>query len=696
MTKKITHYLAFLLFLGGIETSFAQVPCGPNVSLSFSQTNVSCFGGNNGTATAIVSGGSGSYMYSWVPLGATTATASNLSAGTYTAYVLDNGGGGIDTVYLEDFDGTQTWTLNTPTGTNDTDPNQWMVSDDEGGVLPTGCGVANNGNATLYVVATGAFGSSGASYNAGGLCSFGICVTSNYRAESPNISTLGYSSMTLAFDYIGVGDGLNDNASLVYSTNGGSTWTTLAASLKSNTCANGQGQWTAASYNLPATCNNISNLRIGFVWTNNDDGVGTDPSFACNNIQILGSTGTTTACYVTGNVNITQPTALGASTTSVATACQGQNNGSATATPSGGTIPYTYSWSNGQTTATATGLAAGNYTCVVKDANNCTYTVSATVVAGAVLNFTTGSSPTSCNGGNDGSASVTVTNGTSPITYTWSNGQTGANINNLVAGTYACVFTTANGCTGTASVVVTEPAAMVLTPTLLQPNCAGQTTGNISLVVSGGTPNYTYSWNTGLTTANISNLGTGTYTCLVTDGKGCTQTYSGTITAPTPISLTLSATSANPLGTATATVSGGTPPYTYSWNTTPPQSTVTATNLAPGQYICIVTDSKGCVKQAPVSVESGVAIESESIGISQLLLYPNPSDGTLTWEVELQQPQDISLSVYDVNGKQLFYITEKNALMWHDSRFVPNLSQGIYFLKISTQQGEMYQKWQIK
>ncbi len=699
MTKQNNYILALFAFLLAIQCLSAQVPCGSNVSLSFTQNNVACFGGNNGSATAIVTGGSGSYQYSWIPSGANTQTASNLSAGSYTAYVLDNGGGSIDTVNNQNFDcSAAACTMNTPTGTNDTDPNQWMVSDDEGGVLPPNCGMANNGNQTLYVVATGLFAGSGATYNAGGLCAaLGICVTSNYRAESPNISTIGYSSLNLSFDYIGVGDGLNDNASLVYSTNGGSTWTTLAASLKSNVCANGQGQWTAASYALPAACNNLSNLRIGFVWTNNDDGVGSDPSFACDNIRIIGSSASTGVCYVTGSVNITQPTALSATTTSTATACQGQNNGTATAFPTGGTSPYFYSWNNGQTTATASGLAAGAYTCIITDNNGCQFTTNATVASGAALSLSSAATPTSCNGGNDGSATVTVTSGgTGNITYTWSNGQTTQTAGNLSAGTYACVVSTSTGCTQSISVTISQPLPIAVSPTIVNPNCDGQTTGSIDLTIVGGTAPYLYSWSNNATSNPAINLGAGTYNCVITDSKNCTQFYVGTITTPPALSLTMSSTNANPVGTATATASGGTPSYTYSWNTNPPQTTATATNLSPGQYVCTVTDSKGCSKQAPIVVESSIAIEPQTIGINHFAIYPNPSESELNWSIETSENQDISLFVYEINGKEIFSAQTKNTLVWQDKHNFSNLSSGIYFIKISTSKGEIYQKWQVK
>lgn len=617
MKKQITHFLALCACLAGANALSAQVPCAPNVTLSFAQTNVSCFGGNNGSATVTLNGSGGTNQYSWIPNGASTATASNLASGTYTAYVLNTTAGGTSTVYSENFNGAQTWTLNTPTGTNDPNANSWLISDDEGGVLPPGCGVANNGDATLYVSASG-FGS-GATYNAGGLCvaPFFICVNSNYRAESPNISTIGFTGLTLNFDYISVGDGLLDNASLVYSTNGGTSWSTLNSSLKSNICANGQGQWTAATFTLPPACENIANLRIGFVWTNNDDGVGSDPSFACNNIVITGASGSGgNACYVSGNVTITQPAAALIATTTSVLGCQGFNNSSATAIPAGGTPPYTYSWSNGQTTATIANLPGGNFTCVVTDANNCTVSTSVSL-APTPLNATTSIVPPSCNGGSNGSVTATVTNSTPPYTYSWSNGQTGATIGNLSAGVYDCVFTSSAGCSGTVSVVVPQPTAIALN-------------------------------------------------------------------------------SSTTMGSANVTATGGTAPYTYSWNTNPAQTTATASNLAVGQYTCTVTDANGCSKQINVSVESGVGIEMANTGISHIEIYPNPSEGILNWHIALEKPQDASLSVYDVNGKCVYHSAVKKVETWQESHFIPNLSQGVYFLKIASEKGEVYEKWQVK
>ena len=191
------------------------------------------------------------------------------------------------------------WTIGS-TGTNDPYANQWFVAATEAGMGVNNCGdgCLNNTqltNRTLHLgnVAIPALGlpaDQGAGYNSGGICSFGYCVITNRRAESPLINCLNKSNITLAFNYMENGSGTTDNATLVYSSDGGTTWSLLFDLAKTPTTCNPQGKWTAYSVLLPASANNNANVKIGFVWTNNDDGVGTDPSFAVDDITLSVST----------------------------------------------------------------------------------------------------------------------------------------------------------------------------------------------------------------------------------------------------------------------------------------------------------------------------------------------------------------------------------------------------------------------
>lgn len=696
MTKKLCFIFSFLVSICVMQ---AQPPCPPNVTLSFQNTPVSCFGGNNGSATVNVNGGSNNYAYTWTPTGGNSFTASGLTAGVYNCTVLNSTttGGGVPTVvYSENFNGaTSTLTLNTPTGLNDLDANFWEVTDDESGVLPPGCGAAGLFNPTLHVTNT-LVANSGASYNAGGLCAFGICVTTNVRAETPNISTIGFTGLTLTFNYIGNGQGLIDNASLVYSTNGGTSWNVLATSLKSSICTTGQGQWTAASYPLPAACNGINNLRIGFIWTNDDDGVGSDPSFAVDDIQIVTGGTITTVCAVTGSVTITQPsTALAATINTVPLGCNG-SAGSVTAIATGGTGPYTYSWNNGQISAVLSNLSSGTYTCYVKDANNCTTQVSATLSPPQGLAATSSSIGSPCFGNNTGAATALVTSGTAPYTYTWSNGQSSATATNLAAGVYTCMIHDANGCSATVTATVQGPTtALSINLTPQNPGCTGTADGSITANGVGGTPNYSYSWSNGISGQTISNLGPGVYTCFITDASNCTSQQSVTLIQSTGLSTASSSTpssAAASTGTATISISGGTAPYTYTWNTVPAQYTSTAIGLPPGVYTCTIKDANGCVRVVQVSIENGVGIDNQTLGLASYQVIPNPATDWIQVNAQLFQKDDIQISLYDINGQVVYEQKDANVLEINKVIPISALSTGIYLLKIETSKGQRMDK----
>lgn len=190
------------------------------------------------------------------------------------------------------------WSVNNAGGTNGAAPNQWFVSCAENNQGAGNCSAGCGSNPTLHVganplsfctcfVCFDPSGDCGAAYDA---CSFNLCSGSSpatsRRAFSPNINTVGRTGITLSFVYIENGQGSTDNATVQYSTDGGVTWNALVDPAKTTICGGGQGQWTSLSVILPAACENITNLRIGFVWNNNIDGVGNDPSFAVDDVQL--------------------------------------------------------------------------------------------------------------------------------------------------------------------------------------------------------------------------------------------------------------------------------------------------------------------------------------------------------------------------------------------------------------------------
>ncbi|MCW3115118.1 MAG: hypothetical protein JWR18_3514, partial [Segetibacter sp.] len=306
-------------------------------------------------------------------------------------------------------------------------------------------------------------------------------------------------------------------------------------------------------------------------------------------------------CTTTQTVIIGQPAALSASETHVDVMCFNGNNGSGTVTASGGTAPYTYSWSpSGGTDASATGLAAGTYTVTVTDNNKCTTTQ--TVIIGqpaAALTASETHVDVNCFGGTT-SATVNVTGGTAPYTYSWSQSAgTDASATGLAAGTYTVTVTDANKCTATQTVVITQPnAALFVSETHTNVTCFGGNNGTAAVSVSGGTGPYSYSWSpSGGTGATATGLAAGTYTVTITDKNACTATKTLTITQPYAIIITGTQTDIScyggKTGSATVNITGGTGPYTYLWSPSG-GAAATASGLAAGAYTVTVTDAKGC------------------------------------------------------------------------------------------------------
>jgi hypothetical protein len=233
-------------------------------------------------------------------------------------------------------------------------------------------------------------------------------------------------------------------------------------------------------------------------------------------------------CVAAVDFQVAEPDVLSALLTVTGETMEGGNDGSITATVSGGTSPYSYEWSNGDTTAVLLNLAPGSYSVTITDANGCTLSDDAFVPSFecAILVNVTTLSP-SCFGGNDGVAAVSVTGGTAPYTFVWSNGDTGGSIDSLSAGDYSVTVTDADDCVIESDFTVNETPAIVVTVDTIIPWSQTQD-GSISVTIAGGTPPYTIVWtlNGGLVSTNedIAGLDPGEYVLEVIDANECVLT----------------------------------------------------------------------------------------------------------------------------------------------------------------------------
>lgn len=261
--------------------------------------------------------------------------------------------------------------------------------------------------------------------------------------------------------------------------------------------------------------------------------------------------------------------------------CNGGNNGSATVSVSGGSSPFTYLWSNGQTTSAASNLSAGNYSVVVTDANGCSSSVTVTISQPAALSVTASSTANiNCLSPN-GSAIANPSGGTSPYIYVWSNGQTTQQLNNLQAGNYSVTITDANGCTTTSTISVAGPTLPTISISGNTTLCQGD---QATLTASGG---IVYSWSAGTTNnpITVSPSSTSTYTVVGADASGCTNTSVISVTVSPPPTANITGSDTICLGSsAVLTATGG---GNYLWSTN--ETTFSITISSAGNYSVIVS-----------------------------------------------------------------------------------------------------------
>ena len=318
-------------------------------------------------------------------------------------------------------------------------------------------------------------------------------------------------------------------------------------------------------------------------------------------------------CTATATATVTQPDVLAVNASATPQSAPGVNDGTATANPTGGTPGYSYAWENGETTAAITGLAPGNYSVSVTDANGCeaaqVVTVSASdCIVKANVDFTN----VTCHGGSDGSATITLENATEPISFNWSNGSTTQTISDIPAGTYNVSATDANNCEVVATINISQPSALNANATTTGLTAFNANDGTATANPTGGTGAYSYDWNTGGTTATITALAPGEYTVVVTDENGC-ETTQTVVISPFNCSVLANITSSNATcngaadGQATVTLTGGVAPFEYLWSND--ETTATITGLAAGTYSVSVVDAVFCPVVAEVTISEPVALE---------------------------------------------------------------------------------------
>ncbi len=300
--------------------------------------------------------------------------------------------------------------------------------------------------------------------------------------------------------------------------------------------------------------------------------------------------------------------------------CNGALDGKIKITPGGGTPPYSYSWTNGDTTSTLNKLGSGSYGVTVTDARACSISATYNISEPDSLQISLKSiTNISCAGLNDGEIAISVKGGTAPYSLLWSNAQTDSTAKLLFPGTHILYVTDAAGCRITDTFHISQPDTLSYVIDSIVPASCGQANGYLKLKGVGGTPPYTFEWNTGQFTHEEDSLIAQLYSVKITDANGCVFSNNITMPADSPLSVQLDTVIA-PLcagdanGAATITATGGTAPYSYRWMGG--DSTSAVQNLTSGTSYVIVTDARGCSDSLSilVPVKDSLLISADTLG----------------------------------------------------------------------------------
>jgi len=630
-------------------------------------TNTTC-ATNNGTINVNTTGGSGSgYTYSidgvnWQASG----LFSNLSSGFYIIHIIDGKGcWGYTTAVVDNTAGLNASVISQTDASCNGSTDGALTVDGNGGVTPYQFSI--DGGTTFQ--ATGLFtGLPAGNYNVIVQDNAGCSVIQAVNINEPTAITANITEQNATCSQANgtiqvVGSGGSGGYS--YSIDGttfqtGNNFINLAAAIYTITVTDANG----CSSTSTSTINNLSNLTLtiiasqniscnagnnGYVviagggssgYTYSIDGINFQANDTFPNLNA--ATYTITAndqygCSTSVTTALAEPAAITATYSSIADHCS-QSNGAVTVTGSGGAAPFQYALASNQvyqSSGTFTGLAKGIYGIAVKDANGCISIINTLVNDTATPAITvTSKTNVSCNGDADGVINV-IGSGTSGYTYSIDGitYQAGTAFNNLVAGTYTLSVKDANGCLGTDVDSILQPTVLTINQiALTNVKCFGQNSGSLSYAGIGGTPGYQFSTD-GITyqgSGTFSNLAATNYTVTVKDANGCTNTTTAALTQPTQLTIS----SVIPVdakcksscdGQATATITGGINPYTYSWSDN--STSINPIAFCAGNYSLTVTDANSCT-----ATNSFVIQEPSLLNVNTTAVSANCSkaDGSAT------------------------------------------------------------------
>lgn len=560
-----------------------------NATISTTTTNVKCFGGADGTATATAIGGNGGWNYLWNDaLNQDLQTASFLIAGTYMVTATDMAGCSIaDTVLI-------------------TEPLEIQVNP---AINNVSCFGGNNGSINLNPTGgTGALSFNWLPSNSGPNIL-------NLIAGIYNVTVTDINSCIKTFDYT-----LTQPKKIDINIQVGNVSCSGVFDGEATAIVNGGIPGYTFKWSDPAmqTTAKATGLAPGVYYISVTD---------------------QNSCVAIDTFDISSPTSIVVQLSNFDVSCFGGSDGAIGATTFGGTTPYKFLWSNGDSINVANHLKAGIYILTVTDAKGCTVVNQTEVKEPSEIIINPTITGLTCPRDKNGSISIVVTGGFSPYTASWSNGDTTNIASNLGQGTYTLFLKDAKGCVKTGSYTIPSLDTLDISFTVVNVSCFGSADGAVNAEPIGGTPGYSYLWSNQQTTKSIDKLLPGNYNLTITDSKGCM--YDKLITVSEPDSVLVATAVGQDVdcngeenGAVIFKAQGGTPPYYYSVDSINYIPNSIEIGLAAGSYNTYVKDKNGC------KVNSGVAIINE----------PLPFSVSLGPDFKIKLRQDTQLLAQVVNG----------------------------------------------
>ncbi|MEM8906635.1 MAG: M43 family zinc metalloprotease [Bacteroidota bacterium] len=627
------------LLVGQTSVAGGSVDC-TALAGNIQTTAISCHGLADGTAQASPANGNGPYTYFWNN-GATSSTVTGLTSGSIMVTITDANG---CTFVTEDFIA---------------EPLALDLN-----VLSTDESVAGTNDGTANAIVSG--GTPGYTYQW------------NNGATTSSINDLSPGNYTVT---ISDQNGCTHAAQAIINAGPADCSALLAVVESENVSCFGSGDGAIgviATGGVPPYSYFWSNSNVGAI--QNDLTAGT----------YTVTVGDNNGCSHIETITIETPSLLTLTVVGVDESAPGASDGSATAVANGGTPGYSFLWSNGATQNTIENLSSGIYQVTISDQNACTnigeVEVGTTPVdcSGLMVNMEV--SPVSCAGGADGRILVSATGGTAPYTYHWEDGSTGPIFDNQAAGTYMVRVIDFYECMVEMSIQITAPDELTANVIATDGVCGAP--GEATAFPEGGTPPFSYEWNTGVNTPDMTSFTTGSYQVTVIDAAQCAVVETVELQVVEDLTVSCTAVPNGATGAIQANTTGGTAPFNYAWSNG--ASAAFVDDLNPGIYTLTVTDDNACTSICEVELTGTTATQNLE-HLQALRIFPNPTQNLLYVEAQFSRYEAVELVLYNSMG-QIVMNKKAAGQNWSIQLDLSQQAVGVYWLLLQGVNGSVAEK----